>query len=51
MLYISRDILDNMYSGDHFDKEVPMTVTELAELLHTVQDHIFTVGFRKQATE
>ena len=51
MLYVSRDILENMYSGDHFNKEVPMNVTGLAELLHTVQDHVFSVGFRRQPTE
>lgn len=40
-----------MYSADHFDREVPMNMTALAELLHSVQDHIFTVAFRKQASE
>ena len=40
-----------MYSADHFKKEVAMNVTALAELLHTVQDNIFTVGFRRQPTE
>lgn len=50
-LYVSKDILENMYSADHFDKEIPMNMTSLAEILHTVQDHIFTVAFRKQASE
>ena len=40
-----------MYSADHFKKEVPVNMTALAELLHSVQDHIFTVEFRKQPTE
>ena len=40
-----------MYSADHFKKEVPMNVTSLAELLHEMQDHVFTVGFRRQPTE
>ena len=35
-LYVSKDILENMWSGDHYEKEVPMNVTSLAELLHTV---------------
>jgi len=48
---VSKDILEDMYSADHFKKEVAMSVTALAELLHTVQDHVFTVGFRKQPTE
>ena len=39
-----------MYSADHFKKEVPMNVTGLAELLHEVQDNVFTVGFRRQPT-
>jgi len=51
MLYVSKDILENMNSGDHFKKEVAMNLTGLAELLHTVQDHVFTIGFRKQPTE
>jgi len=51
LLYVSKDILEGMYSGDHFNKEVPMNMTALAELLHSVQDHVFTVVFRKQPTE
>ena len=50
-LYVSKDILEGMYSGDHFVKEVPMNMTALAELLHSVKDHVFTVAFRKQPTE
>ena len=50
-LYVSRDILEGMYSADHYKSEVAMNLTGLAELLLTVQDHIFTVGFRKQPTE
>jgi len=40
-----------MHSADHFAKEVPMNMTSLAELLHSVQDHVMTVVFRKQATQ
>ena len=50
-MIVSRDILENMWSADHFKKEVPMNMTNLAELLHEVQDRIFTVQFRAQAKE
>jgi len=50
-LYVSKDILEGMYSGEHFKTEVAMNMTGLAELLQTVQDHVFTVTFRKQPTE
>ena len=50
-LYVSKDILANMFSASHFSKEVAMNMTGLAELLQSVQDHVFTVSFRKQATE
>ena len=50
-LYVSKDILENMVSGNHYDKEVPMNMTGLAELLQSVQDYVLTVSFRKQATE
>lgn len=46
-LYVSKDILENMYSGDHYKKEINMNMTTLAELLQSVQDHVFTVSFRK----
>ena len=32
-LYVSKDILEGMYSGDHFAKELPMNMTALAELV------------------
>jgi len=50
-MIVSRDILENMHSADHFKKEVPMNMTGLAELLQSVQDNIFTVQFRAQAKE
>jgi uncharacterized protein YyaL (SSP411 family) len=40
-----------MYSATHFDREVDMNMTGLAELLQSVQDNIFTVNFKKQANE
>jgi len=42
-MYVSRDILEGMESADHFKKVVGMTKTGLAEVLHKVQDHVFTV--------
>lgn len=45
---VSRDILEHMHSADHYDREVPMNMTELNELLSSVGDHVFTVTFRKQ---
>jgi len=50
-MIVSKDIIQNMYSADHFEKEVPMNMTGLAELLHAVQDNIFTVQFRAQPKE
>ena len=32
-LYVSKDILENMFSGNHFSKQVNMNMTGLAELL------------------
>lgn len=46
-LYVSKDILEAMHSGDHYQKEVNMNMTSMAELLQSVQDHVFTVSFRK----
>jgi hypothetical protein len=33
ILYVSKDIIEKMDSGNHFAKEVPMTMTELADIL------------------
>lgn len=49
-MYVSRDILEGMESAEHFKKVVGMTKTGLAEVLHKVQDHVFTVQFRRQPT-
>lgn len=38
-----------MASSSHFAKEVPMSMTELAELLEDCGDTVITVQFRKQA--
>lgn len=47
-MFVSRDILQGMYSADHYKKELAMKMSGLAELLQSVQDHVFTVTFRKQ---
>lgn len=47
-MFVSRDILEGMESASHFKKVVGMTMTGLAEILHKVQDHVFTVNFRRQ---
>jgi hypothetical protein len=47
-MHVSKDILEKMDSGSHFAKEVPMNMTELAELLEAAGDTVFTVSFRKQ---
>ena len=48
---MSKELLETMYSADHYEREIPMNMTGLAELLQSVQDNIFTVNFKKQANE
>ena len=50
-MHVSRDIIEKMDSGNHFEKEVAMNMTELAELLESVGDTVFTVSFRKLVKE
>ncbi len=50
-MQMSKELLDTMYSADHFEREIPLNMTGLAELLQSVSDHVFTVVFQKQATE
>jgi len=45
---VSKDILEQMESGTHFSKEVAMNMTDLAELLTTCGDTVFTVQFHKK---
>ena len=45
---VSKDILEQMDSGTHFSKEVAMNMTDLAELLTTCWDTVFTVQFHKK---
>jgi hypothetical protein len=48
LMLVSKDIIEKMDSADHFEKEVGMNMTALAELLETLSDTIFQVNFRKQ---
>ena len=48
---VSKDILQKMDSATHFAKQVPMTMTELAELIETAGDAVFQVKFNKQPSE
>lgn len=50
-MQMSKELLETMYSAQHYAKEVALNMTGLAELLQSVQDHAFTVVFKKQATE
>jgi hypothetical protein len=40
-MHVSLDILENMHSADHYEKEVFCTMTELAEILEGASDTIF----------
>lgn len=50
-MHVSRDILEKMDSANHFIREVPVNMTELAELLENAGDMAFTVSFKKKVTE
>ena len=47
---VSIEILEKWPSADHYAKEVPMTMTSLAELLETFSDTVFSVCFHKLPT-
>lgn len=47
--FISKDLLvRDMWSADHFDKEVKCPVTNLSEVLELCRDTVFKVQFRKK---
>lgn len=47
--FISKDLLArDMWSADHFEKEVKCTMTDLSEILEGCRDTIFTVSFQKK---
>ena len=50
-MHVSLDILENMHSADHYEKEVFCTMTELAEILEGASDTVFQVQFHKKLTE
>lgn len=50
-MHVSKDIIEKMDSGNHFSNVIPVNMTELAELLESVGDTVFTVSFRKQVKE
>ena len=50
-MQMSKELLETMYSAQHYDREVGMNMTGLAELLQSVQDIIFTISFKKQANK
>ena len=43
------DLLKEMDSASHYAKEVACNMTQLVEVLETVNDTVFKVVFRKQA--
>jgi len=51
VMQMSKELLETMYSATHYEREVGLNMTGLAELLQSVQDNVFTVNFKKQATE
>jgi hypothetical protein len=45
--FISKDILErDMWSADHFDKEIKCNMTDLSEILESCSDTIFKVQFK-----
>ena len=40
-----------MWSAQHYQKEVPMNMTGLVDVLSKASDTVFTVKFKKLATE
>ena len=50
-MQMSKELLETMYSAQHYAREVNMNMTGLAELLQSVQDVIFTIEFKRQPTE
>jgi hypothetical protein len=50
--FISKDILEKeMWSGDHFDKEIKCTMTDLSGIIESCSDTIFTVQFKKMVDQ
>lgn len=50
-LFVSKHLIHSMNSADHFAKEVQLTQTALASLLHEhAHDHVLKISFKKQVT-
>ena len=49
-MHMSKELLETMYSGQHYANEVALNMTGLAALLQTVQDVVITVNFKKQVS-
>ena len=45
VMQMSKELIETMYSADHFEREIPLNMTGLAELLQNVQDNVFTIEF------
>ena len=50
-MQMSKELLESMYSATHYSAEVALNMTGLAELLMSVQDVVFSINFKKQASE
>ena len=47
--FISKDILEReMWSADHFEKEIKCNMTDLSEIIEQCSDTIFKVQFKKK---
>ena len=49
-MQMSKELLETMYSGQDYDREVALNMTGLAALLPTVRDVVITVNFKKQVS-
>ena len=49
-MHMSKELLETMYSGQHYANEIALNMTGLAALLQTVQDVVITVNFKKQVS-
>jgi hypothetical protein len=48
---MSTDILENMYSADHYDHTKVLCMTDLAQVIEGAHDAIMTVVYRKKLDE
>jgi len=46
--FISKDLIQDMWSADHYDKEIKCNMTDLSEILESCSDTIFKVQFKKK---